>query len=377
MTLADPAPPPRAARAGWAMRLVASRRFQSLVAATPILRRFARRDGEALFDLVAGFVHSQILSAVVELRLLHRLMDGPADAATLAAGTHVAPDRMAQLCDGASALGLMRRDGATWRIARRGAALLGVPGLEAMIAHHSVLYRDLADPLALLRGGETELSRFWPYVFGAGAAADPATARRYSDLMADSQALVTEETLRRVDLARAGTVLDVGGGTGAFLTALGRAHPGPRLHLFDLPAVVPDARARFAAAGLGDRVTITPGSFRDDPLPGGADTITLVRVLYDHDDTTVLSLLGAVHAALPPGGRLIVSEPMTGGDRPSRAGDAYFAFYCMAMQTGRARSPERIKALMAQAGFTRITDRGTTRPFVTHVLSAERPDLST
>jgi len=136
--------------------------------------------------------------------------------------------------------------------------------------------------------------------------------------------------------------MDVGGGTGAFLTAVGQAAAGPKLVLFDLPEVAPAARARFEAAGLSGRVTIVPGSFRDDPLPRGADAISLVRVLYDHADETVAQLLRAVHAALPPGGRVIVSEPMAGASRPERAGDVYFAFYCMAMQTGRARAPGEI-----------------------------------
>ncbi|MEO0862130.1 MAG: methyltransferase [Pseudomonadota bacterium] len=355
------------------MRLIASRRFQSLVAATPGLRRIARRDGEALFDLVAGFVHSQVLWSVIDLRLLHRLMeDGPHTAASLSMQTPLTAERMTLLCDAAAALGLMRQTRDGFAIARKGAALLGVPGLEAMIAHHSVLYRDLSNPVDTLAGAETELSQFWPYVFGAGAAKDPKTAQRYSALMTDSQVLVAEETLRRVDLSGAKTVLDIGGGTGAFLTALGRRHARPRLHLFDLPAVTPQARDRFAQAGLATRATITAGSFRDDPLPSDADTISLIRVLYDHGDDTVLALLQKAYQALPKGGRLIVSEPMKGKDAPTRSGDAYFAFYCMAMQTGRARSPTEIRALLLQAGFAVVQDHGTSRPFVTYVLSARK-----
>ncbi|WP_392387222.1 methyltransferase [Jannaschia aquimarina] len=369
--MADAAPPKR----GWSIaHLIASPRFQSSVARIPVLRRLARRDGDALMDLVAGFVHSQILLAVVELQLLHRLMDGPADAPDLAAGTGIDARRIAILCDGAVALGLMRRARRGYRIARRGAALLGVPGLEGMIRHHPVLYRDMADPLALLRGGETELSRFWPYVFGAGAAEDPATAERYSRLMSDSQILVAEETLARIDLSDATEVLDVGGGTGAFLAALGQRHPHPRLHLFDLPAVVAQAEARLAHAGLAGRAHVTAGSFRDDPLPKGADTITLNRVLYDHADETVAALLSAIRAALPPGGRVVVSEPMTGGVSPNRSGNAYFAFYTLAMGTGRARSPDEIAKLLKAAGFEAVRDHGTSRPFVTHVLSARRKD---
>lgn len=374
MTLADTsAPAPKRGRAGPFMRLIASRRFQSIVAATPVLRGFARRDGEALFDLVAGFVHSQVLFAVVDLGLLHRLMDdGPADAATLAKGTPLGPDRMEVLCDAAVSLGLMVRRKDRFSIARRGAALLGVPGLEAMIRHHDVLYRDLADPVRALAGDKTELSDFWPYVFGAAAVDDPMTARRYSNLMAESQELVAEETLRRIDLSKATRVLDVGGGSGAFLTALGLRHVGPDLLLFDLPAVVPDATDRFRTAGLTDRVMIHPGSFRDDPLPTGCDVITLIRVLYDHQDDTVLALLRKVFDALPDGGRVVVSEPMKGATRPTRAGDAYFAFYCMAMGTGRARTPDQITALLQAAGFDAVTDHKSTRPFITSVLSATK-----
>ena len=42
---------------------------------------------------------------------------------------------------------------------RRGARLVGVPGLDAMIKHHDILYRDLSDPAAFFRGEtETELA---------------------------------------------------------------------------------------------------------------------------------------------------------------------------------------------------------------------------
>ena len=39
--------------------------------------------------------------------------------------------------------------------------------------------------------------------------------------MAESQALVAEDTLRMVSFDRVETLLDIGGGTGAFLTAVG------------------------------------------------------------------------------------------------------------------------------------------------------------
>ncbi|MBI1417123.1 MAG: methyltransferase domain-containing protein [Limimaricola sp.] len=369
--LATPsAPLPKGRRAGRLLRLMSRPGFQAWAALFPLTRGTVRREGAAMFDLVAGFCHSQILQALVELEILATLLERELTEAALAHRAAVPPERMRVLLRGGMALGLLRqRRSGRYALTRRGAALAGVPGLQGMIRHHAVLYRDLADPVAFFRGEtSTELAEFWPYVFGAGAAADPETAQTYSRLMTDSQSLVAADTLAVTDLSGVKRLMDVGGGTGAFLQAVAARYPSPELVLFDLPAVAPAARAAFDAAGIGARLRIISGSFRDDDLPEGADTVTLVRVLYDHSDETVRALLSRIHAALPAGGRLIVSEPMTGGARPERAGDAYFALYCMAMRTGRARSADEIAALMREAGFDTPRGPRTRRPFVTSVL---------
>ena len=125
--------------------------------------------------------------------------------------------------------------------------------------------------------------------------------------------------------------------------------------------------------GLRGRVALHGGSFRDGAIPEGADAISLIRVLYDHDDDTVRALLAKVHAALPEGGRLVISEPMSGGKRPERAGDVYFAFYTMAMGTGRVRSAERIGEMCREAGFGNIRAPKARRPFITSVLTCAKP----
>ncbi len=371
-----PSTPSGSVKAGRMTRLIASPGFQKWAARFPLTKHFVRREGAAMFDLVAGFCHSQILQAVVAFDIPGQLLEEEATVAALAHRCQVPPARMQVLIQGATAIGLLktRRSGRV-RLTTRGAALAGVPGLQGMIAHHDVLYRDLADPVAFFRGEvETELAHFWPYVFGADGAQDPEVAAKYSALMSDSQGLVAQDTLASVSLSGVAHLMDVGGGTGAFLATAARDNPTMQMTLFDLPAVVPDAQARFAAGGCADRVMIQPGSFRDDPLPVGVDMISLVRVLYDHADETVIDLLAAARAALPAGGRILVSEPMTGGDQPERAGDAYFALYCMAMRTGRARSAAEISALLSGAGFAQIKAHRPHRAFVTSVVTAVSPD---
>lgn len=353
---------------GLAHRLAGSARFRAFCARVPGLRWVAQREGAALFDLMQGFVQSQVLAALVEFRILHRLAETPATVPALAMRLDLPADRLGVLLQAGAAMKLLTRlSGGVYTIAPRGVAFLSVPGLQALVAHHRVLYADLADPAAFFRGDtDPGLAQFWPYVFGAGQAADPAQAATYSRLMSDSQSVVAEETLRHINLSGARHLMDVGGGTGAFLRAVHARWPDLRLTLFDLPPVL-------AAAQPPAGCTLHPGSFRDDPLPQGADTISLVRVMYDHADATVLALLGSVAAALPPRGRLILSEPMGGGAKPDPQTDVYFSVYTLAMQTGRTRSPLDVKALLQAAGFCNIRLESRDFSYVTCVMTAQRP----
>ena len=63
---------------------------------------------------------------------------------------------------------------------------------------------------------------------------------------------------------------------------------------------------------------------------------------------------------------------MSGGDTPSRSGDAYFNFYTLAMGTGRPRSPARHAEMLAAAGFAGVRTRATRQRFVTSIITARK-----
>ncbi|MEM7056002.1 MAG: methyltransferase [Pseudomonadota bacterium] len=356
----------------WRLNKIASADFQRWAASFRLTRIFVKQDAAKIYDVVAGFVYSQTLLACTELGVLHSVQTHPMTARALGARHGLPEARMETLCQAAAAIGLLvrRRDG-TYRQGRLGAAILGVPGLEDMILHHKTFYRDMADPVALLKGEtQPELSQFWPYVRGASTAADPDTVATYSALMSTSQHLVAEETLDAISLKDLTALTDIGGGTGTFLNHVAARYRNLELHLFDLPQVIDAARSK---PDQSSRIAMTGGSFLSDDLTVTGDSVSLIRVLYDHDDDTVFRLLTRVHKALPSGGRLIISEPMSGGTAPNRAGDAYFGFYTLAMTTGRPRSPARHSELLHEAGFTQIRHHPTRRPFLTSVVSACKP----
>jgi demethylspheroidene O-methyltransferase len=274
---------------------------------------------------------------------------------------------------------LQRRPGRTaakgehYGLGELGAALLGNPGVLALIEHHALLYPDLQDPVALLRGAvsRTRMADYWPY---AGAPdpeqLDPEAVRRYTEVMSASQALIAAEVLAAYPMERHRHLLDVGGGDGQFLRAVASRHPHLTLTLFDLPAVTTLAADRFAATGNGARVQLVGGNFLTDALPPGADLISLVRVLHDHDDAGALAILRAVHAALPVDGTLLIAEPMAGTRGAEAMADAYFGFYLLAMGSGRARRPEELAALLRQAGFGPLRVLENRSPLLTRVATA-------
>ena len=356
-------------------RLLANPRFQRWAVDFPLTRPLAQRRARALFDVTAGFVYSQILFACVQLGLLPFLAAGPRTRDELARQLGLDAAGTLRLLKAASTLGLVEPlpDGG-YGLGAQGAALLGNPGIAAMVEHHAMLYADLADPVALLRGegGPTRLGSYWSYAataepagLEAGAVAD------YSRLMSASQSLVAGDILDAISLQGRHCLLDVGGGEGRFAASVAARWPHLRVQLFDLPAVAARAQERFEREGLGERAQAFGGNMLVDALPRGADLISLVRVVHDHDDESVRHLLAAAHAALPPGGTLLLAEPLAGTPGAEPMGEAYFGFYLLAMGSGRPRTPAELVVMLEQAGFVRVRQRRTRRPLLTGLITAE------
>lgn len=375
--LPQPAAPARAWREIWLgfrNRLIASPAFQRRAAGFFLTRPIARRRARALFDLMAGFVYSQTLAACVRLKLFEMLAGGPLTVAQLSRNMHLPEDATTLLLKAAAALDLLQAlpDG-RFALGQLGAALVGNPSLAAMVEHHAMLYADLADPVALLDGTleSPQLKAFWAYAQNPKPAETaPRQVRGYSALMAKSQEMVAREVLDSVSLRRYRRLLDIGGGEGVFLSAAAARYGNLDLMLFDLPAVAARAAQRFEAAGLAGRARTFGGDFFGDPLPQGADIVSLVRVLHDHDDDFALAILRHAHAALPQGGTLLLAEQMAGTRGAEPSGDAYFGFYLAAMGSGRPRTADEIAHLLRRAGFRRIRPVANNTPLVVRIILA-------
>ena len=357
-------------------RWLTSPRFQRWAAAFPLTRPTARRRARALFDVCAGFVYSQILFACVRLRLFDLLAEGPQTAMSIAERLNLPLESTERLLDAAVSLDLVdKRTEARFGLGALGAALIGNPGVGEMVEHHSLLYADLHDPVGLLRGDrrDTELSKYWAY---AGAETPSERARiqiaDYTKLMSNSQPLVASDILDAYPLDKHRCLLDVGGGEGAFLIEAARRAKHLNLMLFDLPPVAERAAIRFEAQGLAPRARAFGGDFLNDELPSGADVLSLVRVVHDHNDSAVLKLLRAAFRALPPEGVLLLAEPMSGTPGAEPVGDAYFGFYLLAMGRGKPRTPQDLQQMLLSVGFANAQLLRTHQPLQSRLIAARK-----
>jgi hypothetical protein len=145
-------------------------------------------------------------------------------------------------------------------------------------------------------------------------------------------------------------VVDVGGGTGAMVASLLRAHPQLRGTLIDLPGTVARSRELLAAAGVADRVTEAPQSFFD-PLPAGADVYLLRGILNDWPDAEALAILRGCAEAAGAHGRVVIMKGIRDDAAP----------HALVIETvllgGKQRSLSELSALALEAGL-RITADG-------------------
>ncbi|HYX86305.1 MAG TPA: methyltransferase [Gaiellales bacterium] len=151
---------------------------------------------------------------------------------------------------------------------------------------------------------------------------------------------------------RVRTVVDVGGGTGAMLAEILRAHPDVTGTLVDLPGTVARAAYVFEKAGVAGRVSAVGQSFFD-PLPAGADLYVVKKVLNDWPDREAAAILARCAEAARPDGRVVV----LGGVSPD--GVTSSLVIEMVLVGGRQRTVSEFRELAAQAGLEVVAAGGT------------------
>jgi len=201
--------------------------------------------------------------------------------------------------------------------------------------------------LAAVRTGEPAYRDAFGRPFWDDLGANPAIGDSFDALMGlAGHGVPDPEILVDGNWAAVRSVVDVGGGTGALLAEILRAHPAVRGTVVDLPRTVARAAETFAAAGVADRATAIGQSFFD-PLPAGADVYVIKNVLADWADREATAILRRCAEAARPAGRVVLSGGVAPDGQPSRSADLLM----FVLVGGKERTFAQVGDLAAAAGL--------------------------
>ncbi|HEY5172938.1 MAG TPA: methyltransferase [Acidimicrobiia bacterium] len=308
---------------------------------------------QVLLERLTGALDAPALFAFVELGVAEQLAT-PRRADEIAPGLGVRADSLERLLGYLASRGCLRRDARGRYSANRVTKLLtdeggwsgwvrflGAPWTMSAYAQLLGAVRDGADPIEIAHG-----TGFFSYL-----GAHPAAARAFHEAQAAGARLQAIMCADALPLAGARSVLDVGGGTGTFLSNVLATRPALRGAVCDLPDAAAGARATFAEAGVADRATFEACDFFV-AVPAGYDLHVLTAIIHDWSDEDCTRILRNCADALAPAGRICVVETAL---QPGRYGSFVQATDLLMLAFtagGRERTATQYDALWERAGLS-------------------------
>lgn len=307
----------------------------------------------AVADLGLAFCGSKLLLSALELGVFTALDGGALDESTLRTtlGLHVRGSR--DFLESLVVLGLLDRDGEAYANAPVTSDLVRGPAYPAGFldgANH-VLYPAWGGLTTALRTGAPQADGDLDAMLH-----DQARQRMYLAMMDGLSAPLAPALAGAIDWSTAATVADVGGARGNMVALLLAAHPHLRGVVFDRPQNSGPCAEHTEAAGVSERVTFHGGDFFNDPLPT-ADVIVIGHVLADFSEDQRRALVDAAFQVLPPGGALLVYDPMPADADPSLQSLVASLHMLVMTPAGAGYRPSRCVSWMTGAGFTRTSTR--------------------
>jgi predicted transcriptional regulator len=302
---------------------------------------------------MANVATPMAVRVVATLRIADHITRGLRTAQELADAANANADALDRVLRHLADAGLFNRDASgRYSLTARGEELRDdhPAGTRALLDIESAIGRaDLSfvQLLHSVRTGEpgypVQFGRsFWDDLSSDRARSASFDARMGADVAADAPDIVSA-----YDWGSLGHVVDVGGGNGALLIALLKAHPALRGTVFDLPATAEAARKALTAAGVAGRADVVPGSFFD-PLPAGAGGYVLSAILHNWDDEAVCAILRRCAEAAGTEAPVFVVEKIGADGESLRTGmDLMMLVYF----GGRERGVAELGVLAERAGF--------------------------
>lgn len=298
-----------------------------------------------------GLIAAQAIHTAVRLGIPDLLASGSRSAGDLAIDCNAHPPSLERLLRALTSIGVFQRssDGkyqnSSFSEILRKEHPQSLRG-EALFLPAPYIWQSLGTLSESVRDGKPAFDRVSGKTFFSYLAEHPGEAETFNRVMSHEILWTTPSVLRAYDFSQFERLVDVGGGTGLFLSHVLKAAPRLEGILFDQPQVVARATGSFQGE-LARRSTIVGGSFFDR-LPEGGDAYVLRRVIHDWEDEDALKILRNVRSAITTSGKLLIIEGLI--DSPTNP--VGLMDIMMLVLGGRERTQDDFRKLVQIAGFT-------------------------
>jgi hypothetical protein len=256
---------------------------------------------ERIVDISGGFMVSKFLFVAAEVGLFAAVDADGATAGTIAERCGLPVRSARAVADLLASSGLLERDGDRYRNAADAEAFLA--GRGPFDLRPLLRYWDLVSYPAWANAATAVRTRQ-----GVRPPLDEAQTEAYESAVSLVTAATAADLAGAYDFGRHRRVLDVGGGTGTFLTPILAAHEHLTATLLDLPEVAELARERLAGGPLSGRLEPLGADVFTDPLPEGHDAIIVADFLHLFGPQRNAELLARLREVIAPGGRLLLVD---------------------------------------------------------------------
>lgn len=330
---------------------------------------------EDVSDIAFGFMASKALFSALHLNLFTVLDGGAKTAAEAAAAMGIHPDRATTLLTALTTLGLVARDDGSYQNSPAAEAFL-VRGAKYDFGDYLRLQVDqqmygLLDQVDDAMAGtlpDDAISSYSDWM------SDPEAARLYSESQ-HAGSLGPARTLDRLlDLSDARTLLDVGGGTGAFAITLTNSNPELCATVIDFPNVATLGETYVSEAGLDDQVEFIHGDLLSTDWPAGQDVLLMSYILSSVPGDRIPELIERAMAALNPGGRFIIHDFMVEPDREGPKLAALWQFQHTAFNPeAKSVATDWVAKQLDEAGFSSLEGQEMI-PGMTSIAMGRKPE---
>ena len=301
--------------------------------------------------LINGYQITQAVHVAAVLGISDLLAETPLTVAELAARTDSHAESLARLLRALVTCGLYRVDAdGRYTNTEVGDALRTEapesPAGWAAFVGRPYYWQAWSSLLHSVRTGENAFRQVHGEGVWAYRQSHPEEQAAFDRAMTTMAQGVATAVAEAYDFGRYATVVDVGGGRGALLSAVLTRHPAVRGVLVDQPAVVAAAELSPEIAQRCD--TISADFF--DAVPPGGDVYLLKAVIHDWPDSESVQILSNVRAVLPAGGVVVLVEQLL-DEGPDPARTAFSDLNMLVAPGGRERTRQEYAALFQRAGL--------------------------